>query len=78
MPQHLGSPIVLTLPSKPTGYRIYEEVWAQAQLILKRSSAHLTRDKLWWQKGKLSEALKSDCFKPFVLKTVDRGGMNCS
>ncbi len=37
-PQILAMPIVLLLPLKPTGKRIYEEVWAMAQQILKFNS----------------------------------------
>ena len=37
-PQLLTSPIVLLLPRKPTGRRIYEEVWSLAHNILAKDS----------------------------------------
>ena len=47
-PQLLTSPIVLLLPRKPTGRRIYEEVWALAHNILKKDSKFLNPANQWW------------------------------
>jgi hypothetical protein len=44
------------LPTMPTGRRIYEEVWAMAQVLLKKPSKF--QDKLWWQKDNWEEILE--------------------
>lgn len=40
-PQLLTSPLLLLMPRKPTGRRIYEEVWSLAHNILKKDSRFL-------------------------------------
>lgn len=37
----LSDPIILTMPLFPTGRRIYEEVWAMAQILLQKGSKFL-------------------------------------
>ena len=72
----LSSPIILILPLKPTGRRIYEEIWAIAHNILKKDGNLIPYDQLWWNqkdwKEKMNEARYDGGLKPFVLKTVDR------
>jgi len=48
-PQLIASPFIFILPAKPTGRRIYEEVWAVAQNILKKSSIYHHKKNLWWE-----------------------------
>ena len=70
------------LPLKPTGRRIYEEVWAIAHNILKKDGKFIPHDQLWWNqndwKEKMNDAKFEGGLKPFVLKTVDRQGYSCS
>jgi hypothetical protein len=41
----------LSLPSKPSGYRIYEEVWSIAHNILQKNSKFFQKeDACWWKK----------------------------
>jgi hypothetical protein len=40
-PQLLASPLLLLMPRKPTGRRIYEEVWSLAHNMLKKESRFL-------------------------------------
>lgn len=65
----------MMLPMKPTGRRIYEEVWAVAHNILKKDVI-MPHDQLWWNqkdwKEKMNETKYEGGLKPFVLKTVDR------
>ena len=65
-----------------TGKRLYQEVWASAQSILKNDSLYRENENIWWQQPKWKEALESDRanllgLKPFVLKMVDRSGFVC-
>ena len=67
------------MSNKPTGRRIYEEVWSIAHRILKKDSKFLERDQLWWNQKNWDEILKNrrdpasrGGLKPFVLKLVDR------
>ncbi len=39
-PQLIASPLILVLPLKPTGRRVYEEVWAMASNIIKKTSMY--------------------------------------
>ncbi|CDW76980.1 ubiquitin carboxyl-terminal hydrolase 15 [Stylonychia lemnae] len=76
-PQLIASPFIFILPAKPTGRRIYEEIWAVAQNILKKSSIYHHKKNLWWEQKNWEEKLnfKPDeiqQYKPFVLKTVER------
>ena len=48
-PQILANPLIFLLPLKPTGKRVYEEVWGIAQQIIKRGSKYLKRENLWWE-----------------------------
>lgn len=69
------------MPLKPTGRRIYEEVWALASKILKDTSVYHDRRNRWWEGPNWQDKLqnsKDDVFKPFILKTVDRSGYSCS
>jgi ubiquitin carboxyl-terminal hydrolase 4/11/15 len=70
------------MPLKPTGRRVYEEVWALASNILKKSSIYHDKRNRWWElpnwEEKYSSSTKDDTFKPFVLKIVDRTGYCCS
>ncbi|TNV87076.1 hypothetical protein FGO68_gene9179 [Halteria grandinella] len=83
-PQIISSPLILLLPIKPSGRRIYDEVWAVASNILKKSSIYHDRRNRWWEQAGWEEKLanaanhKDDIFKPFILKTVDRSGYTCS
>jgi len=82
-PQLLSSPILMVLPIKPTGRRIYEEVWSIAHKILRKDSKYLKKSNLWWNQKNwrelmMSEKGKQGNLKPFVLKTVDRQGFSCS
>jgi hypothetical protein len=72
-PQLISSPIILVLPSQPSGLRVYNEVWSLAHNILKKDSKFLSQDKLWWKQSNWKELLNEKRgLKPFVLKTVDR------
>lgn len=71
------------LPLKPTGRRVYEEIWAIASNIVKKTSGwHDKRNRWWEQKQEIWEdkfqTQKHELFKPFILKTVDRQGYSCS
>ena len=75
----------MLLPLMPTGRRIYEEVWAMAQIMLKRDSKFLvSREKtnFWWEDKDWEDILERQreggVVSPFVLKYVDRQGFNCS
>mmetsp|Transcript_42310 Transcript_42310/g.64887 ORF Transcript_42310/g.64887 Transcript_42310/m.64887 type:complete len:187 (+) Transcript_42310:3547-4107(+) len=73
----------MVLPIKPTGRRIYEEVWSIAHKILRKDSKYLKKSNLWWNQKNwrelmMSEKGKQGNLKPFVLKTVDRQGFSCS
>lgn len=50
-PQILGTPIIFILPKCPSGRRVYEEVWAVAQNILKKSSIYHNMKNLWWEQA---------------------------
>lgn len=74
---------MLLLPRKPTGRRIYEEVWALAHNILKKDSKFLIdQNLLWWNNSNWKELIglnrKSKTLQPFVLKMVDRQGYSCA
>ena len=81
-PQLIASPFIFNMPLKPTGRRVYEEVWALASNILKKSSIYHDKRNRWWElpnwEEKYSSSMKDDTFKPFVLKIVDRTGYCCS
>lgn len=72
------------MPLFPTGRRIYEEVWAMAQVLLQKKSNYLSSEQqlkhvLWWTSKNWRDALSDgSTLKPFVLKYVDRQGYNCS
>ena len=73
------------MPLQPTGKSLYDEVWAVARQQLKKTSNYIQdKGNLWWESRNLKVTLrnisqKKDVqFKPFVLKTVDRNGYNCS
>jgi hypothetical protein len=44
----MSSPIILMIPLKPTGRRVYEEIWAVAHNILKKDGNLIPHDQLWW------------------------------
>lgn len=81
-PQLISNPLILLLPLKPTGRRVYEEIWALASNILKKSSIYHDKRNRWWEQKsweeKLTSKVKEDIFKPFILKIVDRSGFACS
>jgi hypothetical protein len=70
------------MPLKPTGKRVYEEVWSVACNILKRTSIYHDRRNRWWEQknweDKLNSNNKDEIFKPFIIKIVDRSGYTCS
>jgi hypothetical protein len=72
------------IPFKPTGIRVYEEVWAVASSILKKNSIYHDKRNRWWEQANWEDKLHSlmnkeeSSFKPFVLKIVDRSGYTCS
>ena len=72
--------MILLLPIKPTGRRVYEEIWSVASVLLKKSSIYHNKKNRWWeQKGWEDKIAKdNDTYKPFVLKTVERSGFSCS
>jgi hypothetical protein len=40
------------MPLKPSGKRIYQEVWAVAHTMLKKNSIYHQKEKLWWEQEK--------------------------
>jgi len=46
------------LPFIPTGRRLYEEVWAVACNILKKSSIYHDSKNLWWEQKNWKDLLK--------------------
>jgi hypothetical protein len=68
------------LPLKPSGRRVYEEVWLAASHILKKSSIYHNKQNLWWEQSNWQDLVdnKDAIFRPFVLKTVERSGYSCS
>ena len=73
----------MILPFCLTGKRLYEEVWAVANNVLKKTSAFHDLKNLWWeQRNWQSKLVKRESeiqqFKPFVLKSVERSGFSCS
>lgn len=56
-PQIISSPIIIMMPLKPSGRRVYEEVWAMAAHILKKSSIYHDKRNRWWE--------QKDCLEKF-------------
>jgi hypothetical protein len=82
-PQLFSSPLIFLMPLKPTGRRVYEEVWAVASNILKKASIYHDKRNRWWEQRNWEDRFNSpvkgeEIFKPFVLKIVDRTGYTCS
>jgi hypothetical protein len=48
-PQIVATPMVVLMPLKPSGRRIYEEVWALGSKILKDTSVYHDRRNRWWE-----------------------------
>jgi hypothetical protein len=71
---------VLNVPRKPSGRRLYDEVWAIASNLLKLNSKFHRPSLRWWERKDWKQYIKKGdgVFKPFVLKTVDRQGYACS
>lgn len=79
-PQLIASPIVLNIPRKPSGRRLYDEVWSIASTLL-RANCKFQRPSLrWWETKNWKQTVKdpNNTFKPFILKTVDKSGYACS
>jgi hypothetical protein len=65
--------------------RVYDEVWAVARNIIKKTSLYHDRRNRWWEQpqnvweDKLSHGQQqADTFKPFLLKCVDHSGYTCA
>jgi len=79
-PQFMSTPLVFQMPLKPTGRRIYEEVWSMAHTLVKDSSrlfdTKADKPKFWWQQRDWKNMLESKRgeggLTPFVIKMVDR------
>lgn len=54
-PQLLSSPVIMTLPIYLSGRRLYEEVWAVACNLLKKSSIYHDNKNLWWEQRNWSD-----------------------
>lgn len=82
VPQLIANPLMFTLPTVPSGRRIYEEVWASAHILLRHTSRFHRVNSRWWERRNWREILKKakgkGIFSPFVLKAVDRTGYVCS
>ncbi len=78
-PQLFAMPVLLQLPLKPTGRRVYEEVWAVASQILKLDSKFRIAEKHWWNdKEEVLDYMRLGTYNPFCLKIVNRDGFTCS
>jgi hypothetical protein len=80
MPQLISTPIIICIPRKPCGRRLYDEVWAIASNLLKPNSKFQRPSMRWWERKDWKTFVKRDegIYKPFVLKMVDRMGYACS
>lgn len=58
-PQLISSPLIFLVPLKPTGRRIYEEVWAIASNILKKNSIYHDKRNRWWEHANWEDKLNS-------------------
>jgi hypothetical protein len=47
------------MPLKPTGKRVYDEVWAIASNILKKDSIYHDKRNRWWEQKNWEEKLAS-------------------
>jgi hypothetical protein len=45
----IANPIIFLIPLRPTGRRVYEEVWALASKILKKTSIYHDKRNRWWE-----------------------------
>ena len=81
VPQLIANPLIFSLPTVPSGRRIYDEVWAGAHVLLKPTSRFHRPNSRWWERKNwreiLNDASKS-IYSPFVLKAVDRTGYVCA
>lgn len=79
-PQLISTPVILSIPRKPCGRRLYDEVWAIASNLLKQGCKFHRPSLRWWERKDWKSYIKKGdgIFKPFVLKSVDRQGYACS
>ena len=80
VPQLIAYPLVFSLPTIPSGRRIYDEVWASAHVLLKSTSRYHRSNSRWWETKKWRDILnsKKGIYQPYVLKAVDRTGYVCA
>lgn len=83
MPQLIQTPIMLTVPYKPTGRRLYDEIWTYARNMLVKTAESHNFNNRWWEDPNWEENLDerhgiSKQYKPFIVKTVNHTGLNCS
>jgi len=50
VPQLISNPLVFTLPTVPSGRRIYDEIWATAHVLLKPNSRFHRPMTRWWER----------------------------
>ena len=79
-PQLIATPILISLTRKPSGRRVYDEVWAIASNFLSPDCKYQKPSVRWWERRDWPVYLKSSegIYKPFIIKTVDRQGYACS
>ena len=58
VPQLIANPLIFTLPTVPSGRRIYEEIWAGAHILLRASSRYHRHNSRWWERRNWREILK--------------------
>ena len=80
VPQLIANPLFFTMPAMPSGRRIYDEVWASANILLKPNSRYHRPMTRWWERKNWRDLTENGngMFAPFVLKAVDKTGYVCS
>lgn len=70
-PQLISTPMVFSVPSFPSGRRLYDEVWTHAHTLLKGDAKIQKNLSRWWERKDWKEFIEgADTYKPFVLKRV--------
>ena len=50
VPQLIANPIIFSMPTVPSGRRVYEEIWASAHVLLKPTSRYHRPMTRWWER----------------------------